>query len=124
MNREKVLTCELPGPLKAGSSAAAEIEFDVSARLTGGMDSLAFPFLEVYSASQGSVDTNLENNRGEQREGGEGKTHVYPTNIGTTRTSATATPLVVISDGGGSKFGLVSGCSRGFTILTPALALG
>ncbi len=32
--------------------------------------------------------------------------HNFPTGIGTTRCTPTATPLVVISDGEGSKFGL------------------
>ena len=52
--------------------------------------------------------------------------YTYPTNISTTRSTPTATPLVVVSSG--VKIWVDLGCSDGsfffFTISTPALALG
>ncbi len=58
-----VILCEVPGPIKSGSSEPIVVIYDTS-KLKGGQPQLEWTNIEVYSNSPGSKDTNIGNNKG------------------------------------------------------------
>jgi hypothetical protein len=55
-----MLICDIPGPIKSGSKQSLSIDFDTRS-LIGGMKSVRWNLVEVYS----TADSNEKNNRGD-----------------------------------------------------------
>ena len=60
---ERLLICNIPGPMSAGTDYRVKIDFDTK-RLVGGMESVEWGPIEVYSSSGGTDDIDDDNNRG------------------------------------------------------------
>ena len=59
---ERLLICNIPGPMPAGTDYRVKIDFGTK-RLVGGMASVAWGPVEVYSSSDGTEDMDDDNNR-------------------------------------------------------------